>query len=471
MAADVTTSVTELPDSRVRVEAKVPASEVERRLQEAAKALGGQMRIPGFRRGKVPPPVVIRRVGRDAVLDQAVRGSLQRWYVDAIDAAGIETVGDPSIDLGELPSEGQPLTFSIEIGVRPIAQLGEYKGLEVGRREPVVGNDAVESEIEALRERFARLDTAERPADSGDFVVIDYLGAIDGEPFAGGEGRDEMTELAAGRLVPGFAEQLVGASAGEQRTVKVSFPDDYGAATGGQGSELAGKDAEFAVTVKEVKVKHLPEPDDDFAGESAGFDSFDELREDIRKRLEEAEREQIEGEFREAVVDAAAAEAKIEIPPDLVEARARELWEQTIHALSHQGISKDAYLRISGKSETEVIEQARPEAEGALRREAVISAVVDAEAIEPTEQDMLTALEASAQRESTTPAELLEQLRKSGRLPTLQRSLAASKAIDLLVEHATPITVEQAKARKKLWTPGAEPSGKSAGGKLWTPGS
>ena len=186
------TSVTELPESRVRVEAEVAPDEVERRLQQTAKALGREMKIPGFRKGKVPPPIVLRRVGREAVLDETLRSSLGSWYVDAIDAAGIAPVGDPEVALGELPSEGEALTFSIEIGVRPTAKLGEYQGLEVGRREPDVEEEAVEKEVESLRERLARLETVERAAEGGDFVVVDYRGAIDGEPFEGGEDRKSV---------------------------------------------------------------------------------------------------------------------------------------------------------------------------------------------------------------------------------------------------------------------------------------
>src|ERR1700733_4568243 len=174
----VKTSVTELPESRVRVEAEVPAEEVERRVQQAARKLGGQMRVPGFRKGKAPPPVVIRRLGREAVFDEALRSSLGAWYVDAIDTAGIAPVGDPELDVGELPGQGEPLAFSIEIGVRPEAKLGEYKGIEVGRRDPAVAQEAIDAEVEQLRDRLATLDTVERPAESGDHVVVDYLGKL-----------------------------------------------------------------------------------------------------------------------------------------------------------------------------------------------------------------------------------------------------------------------------------------------------
>jgi trigger factor len=472
MASPVKSNVTELPESRVRVDAEVAADEVERRLQQTAKALGREMKIPGFRKGKVPPPIVLRRVGRQAVLDETLRSSLGAWYVDAIDAAGIAPVGDPEVALGDLPGEGEALTFSIEIGVRPTAELGEYRGLEVGRREPEIDEEAVESEMEGLRDRLARLEAADRPAQKGDFVVVDYVGTIDGEPFEGGEARDQLIELGSGRLIPGFEEQLEGAAAGEERTVEVTFPDDYGA------EHLAGKTAHFAVTVKEVKAKELPELDDDFASDAAGFDSLDELREDIRRRLREAEESQVEAEFREAAVDAAAANARVEVPERLVEGRAAELWERLSTTLGRQGISREAYLRISGKTEEEIVTEARPDAERALRREAVLSAIVDAEGIEPAEEELRDALEHSAEHENTTPEKLLERLEQAGRLDALRADLATRKAVDLLADSATPIEAERAKAREKLWKPGDAEEGAGTAeapaeqpGKLWTPGS
>jgi trigger factor len=461
----VKTTLTELPESRVRLEAEVPPEEVRRSMETAARRLGRDLRMPGFRRGKVPAPVIIQRIGRDAVLDEAVRGQLARWYLDAIDDAGIHPVGDPDVNVGDLPAEGQPLTFTVEIGVRPTAKLGDYRGVEVGRREPSAPDEAVQAELDALRERSARLDTVDEPAGEQDFVVMDFEGTLDGEPFPGGAGRDQLVELGSGRLVPGFEEQLQGARAGEERTVTITFPDDYGA------EDLKGRTADFAVSVKEVKRKHLPELDDDFAVDNAGFDTLEELREDIARRLREADEARVEAEFREAVVDAVARDAQVEVPEALVEARARELWDRMLHSLSHQGISKEAYLQISGREEDDVVGEAKPDAERALRREAVIQAVVDAEGIEASDGDVLDALQATAAREGTTPEKLRKRLEKAGRLDDLREDLAQRRAVDLLAELATAISVEQAQARDKLWTPGREAAGESAGGQLWTPGS
>jgi trigger factor len=447
----------------VRVEAEVSPEEVDRRVQQAARELGRQMKIPGFRKGKVPPPVVIRRLGREAVLDEALRASLHNWYADAIDEAGITPIGEPDLDVGELPGEGKPLSFSIEIGVRPRATLGEYKGLEVGRREAVADDAAVDAELERLRDRFATLETVERAAGQGDHIVMDYRGFIDGEAFAGGEGRDQLLELGSGRLIPGFEEQLLGVSAGEERTVEVTFPEDY-------AEQLAGKAATFEVTVSEVKAKRLPELDDDFATEAAGLDTLAELREDIANRILEYERHQIEHEFEEAVVDAAAAEAQITLPDALVHARAHEMLEEMLTAMARQGVSREAYLRITGATEHELAERAEPEAAARLRREAVIEAVVEAEPIEPSDEDLLEALRSSAERGKTTPEKLLEQLRQRGGLARLRAEIAARQAVELLVAEAKPISVEQAKAREKLWTP-EKGERENPAGQLWTPGS
>jgi trigger factor len=460
----VTTTVTELPESRVRVQAEVAPEEIERRVAQSARSLGRSLRVPGFRNGKVPPPIVIQRVGREAVLDEAVRDNLTTWYTAAIDDAHIAPIGDPDLDLGDLPGEGQPLTFSIEIGVRPKATLGDYKELEVGRADAEVADEQVDEEVESLRERSGRLDTVDRAAAKGDFVVMDFVGSIDGTPFPGGEGRDQMVELGSGRLIPGFEEQLEGAKAGDDVTVKVSFPDDYGA------EDLAGKEAEFAVSVKEIKAKQLPEVDEDFAVEQ-GFDTVEELREDIRERLAATQSRRIEAQFREAVLDSVVTNATVELPEALVEARAKELWDQMAHSLSHQGIDRQTYLKIAGKSEEEVLDEAKPDAEVQLKREAVLAAIVEAEQIEPDDDELLEALSADAERSRTSPKKLLERIKSAGRVDALKEDVAHAKALDTVVDSAKPITIEQAKARKLLWTPESEEEGAGAGGRLWTPGS
>jgi trigger factor len=503
MSDTLTTTVTELPESRVRLEVQVPPDEVESRLELKARQLGRELKLPGFRRGKVPAPLVLQRVGREAVLEEAVRDTIGSWYADAIATSGIVPVGDPQLNLGDLPPQGQALQFSIEIGVLPAATLGAYKGLEVGRGEPQVSEQQIEQEVERLRERLAKLETVQRPAEKGDFVAIDYLGSLvvesgaervaqpaEGrragpldhssqlEPFEGGEGRDQLVQLGSDSLIPGFEDGLVGAAAGEQRTVALSFPADYG------HEPLAGRPASFQITVKEVKRKDLPALDDDLAID-AGFDTLAELRADIRERLRAVDEQRLEGEFRQAALDAAVAQATVQTPPALVQARAQEMWERMLHSLSHRGITREAYLQIDGRAEEDILAELLPDAEQALRREAVLTAVVAAEQIAPDEDALLEAVAPTAEREGLPPVQVFERLRDSGRLDDLREDLAARQAMDLIAAQAQPIPLEQAQAREKLWTPekAAEqaqtPSGESeragaagapgAPGRLWTP--
>ncbi|MEA2428747.1 MAG: trigger factor [Thermoleophilaceae bacterium] len=469
MATQVKTNTTELEDSRVRVEVEVEPTAVDRALSSAAADLGRDLRIPGFRKGKVPAQVVLQRVGRDAVLDEAVRKALPDWYEEAIGEAGIAPVGEPNLDLQELPEKGSPLSFTIEVGVRPTAKLGEYKGLEVGRREPDVKNETIDEEVERLRESSASLENVDRPAQKGDFVVLDFVGKTDGEPFEGGEARGYLLELGSDRLVEGFEEQLEGANAGEDREVKVTFPEDY------RAENLAGKEATFDISVKEVKEKRLPDLDDEFATEAGGFDSLDELRSDIETRLRESQERMIDTEFREAVVDAAAAEADIDVPHDLVHAKAHEMWHQTERRLRAQGLDPERYLQLTGKDAHDLIDESEPEAETALKRESVLAAVVDAEGIEVSDDELMDSLRAATQGPGRPPAsekqlqKSLERAKKEGRDEPLREDIAMRKAVDLMVESAKPISVEQAKARDKIWTPEADE--KDTPKEIWTPGT
>jgi trigger factor len=451
MAAAVKTNTTELPESRVRVEVEVPTEALERELKSAAADLGREMRVPGFRSGKVPAEVVLRQVGREAVLDEAVRRGLPGWYEEALADSGVQTVGDPHVDLSDLPEKGAPLAFTIEVGVVPPARLGEYKGVEVGRREPKIDEQEVQAELERLRESHASLETVDRPAGEGDYVVMDYVGSVDGEPFEGGEGRGQVVELGSGRLIPGFEDQLKGASAGEERTVELTFPDDYPA------EQLAGQAASFAVEVKEVKEKRLPELDDDFAVEAGGYDSLDELRAEIESRIAQAEERAIEAEFREAAVDAAVARAKIEVPKELVHSKAHEMWHRTARRLAAQGVTPEQYLAMTGKSEEELVVESEPDAETALKREAVLAAVVEAEGIEVSDEEVEQALRASAPPDANDKQlkRALKRARSQGADEALREDIAMRKAVDLVVESAKPIEAERAAAREKLWTPGS----------------
>ena len=466
------TTVKELPESRVRVEVDVDPKDVEGRISEAAQKMGGEMKIPGFRKGKVPPEMVLQRVGREAVLTEALESSLGDWYEQAMLDSGVSPVGDPSLDLTELPDEGQPLKFAIEVGVRPKATIDDYKGLEVGKAEIEVPEDAIQSELDRLRAGFGSLSPVERPAAAGDAVVIDFAGTIDGEPFEGSESRDFAIELGGEGLLPEFDAALTGTAAGDDRTVEVTFPDDH------RPEELAGKTATFAVTVKEVREKNLPELDDDFASEASEFETLDELREDIRARIGEVLEQRAESDFREAAVDAAAANAKLEIPHDLVHARAHEMWERIERQLTARGIDPQAYAQMQGKDRHDLIDDAEEDAERALRREAVLEAIADAEGIEPSDDDLVEALGPGDGKEA--PQKLLARLKETGRDGLLRDEIRIRMAADVVAESAKPIPVSQAAAREAIWTPEKEererPAAGGAGdeqeakpGELWTP--
>ena len=246
--------------------------------------------------------------------------------------------------------------------------------------------------------------------------------------------------------------------------MELKFPADYG------NAELAGREASFEIAVKEVKGKQLPDVDEDFAVD-AGFDDVGELREDIGQRILQAEEQRVAEEFREAALDAAVAGARVPVTEELSRSRAREMWERMLHTLSHRGITREAYLQIVGRTEEEILVEMAPEAEQALRREAVLSAVVAAEGIEPSEQDLLQAVAQAAEREGIAPEQVLAQLREGAQVQELYEDLAARQAVELIVERAKPIPLEQALAREQLWTPEQEGDGEPAPAaeKLWTP--
>jgi trigger factor len=419
------------------------------------------MRMPGFRKGKAPPSLVVQRLGFGPVLEEAIRDALPEWYERALLESAISPIGDPSIEMVSAPeAEEEPLKFKFEVGVRPPAKLGEYKGLEVGRAESEVPDDVVGREIERVRESFAKLEPVDRAAAAGDALLIDFEGLIDGTAFQGGKAEDYLLELGSGQLIEGFEEQLTGAEAGAERKVEVTFPDEY------QAEHLAGKDAVFNVKVKEVREKILPALDDDFASDASEFETLEELRADVREKVGEALNSRAEEDFRIAAIDAAVAAATVEVPADLVRARATERWERMERQLASRGMDPNAFLQMQGKTREETIEESKEDAERELKREAVVTAIAEAEAIEIGEEELLEALEHSAEHERTTPEKLLARLRESGRDAMIVEDLQARKAIELVAESAKPIPLEQAEAREQIWTPEKE---RAAAGDLWTP--
>jgi trigger factor len=467
------TTLKELPDSRVEVEAEVEAKDVERAANRTARAMARELRLPGFRKGKAPPNLVIQRMGFPTVLAEAIRDALPEWYEAALLDAGVTPIGDPDIDLVSTPeAEGEPLSFKFVVGVRPVARLGEYKGLEVGKEDKEVDEEVIDTEVDRIREGFARLEPVERASKEGDAVLIDFEGFVDGEPFQGGAADDYLLTLGSGQLIDNFEDQLTGANPGDEVEVEVTFPDDY------QEEKLAGEDAVFKVKVKEVREKILPGLDDDFASDSTEFETLEELRGDIREKVGSALNSRSEEDFRIAAVDAAVDNATVDIPDDIVTARATERWERMERQLAQQGMDPNMFLQMQGKTRDELIDESKPDAEKELKREAVVTAIAEAEAIEVSDEEMVEALEHSAEHERTTPEKLLERLRENGRDAVIREDLLARKAIELVADQAKSIPLAEAEDRKgkaeakeKLLAPEGTPDGEDKpAGKLWTPG-
>jgi trigger factor len=287
----LTAEVVNLEENRVRLDVEVPEDEVQKRMDRAIRQLGREVRVPGFRPGKAPAEVIVQRVGRDAVVQEMLKGSLGEWYSQAVAETGVQPIDDPDLDLEEVPETGN-LSFQATVQVRPKATLGDYTGLEVGKAEPEVPEDALQQQIDALRERAARLQPVERAAQEGDFVVIDFDGAIGGKKQRNAQARDYLVEIGGGRLVPEFDQRLRGMSAGESVDFPVTYSDTDGRA------ELRGRTVDYTVTVKQVQEKVLPELDDDLAIGVSEFDTIDELRADIQRRLDENAQARVDELFR-----------------------------------------------------------------------------------------------------------------------------------------------------------------------------
>lgn len=465
----ISVSTTELPEAMARLEIEVSPDLVENSIRHAVEHMAENLKLPGFRQGKVPPELALQKLGHEAVFEHAFNDSVGSWYAQALAESEISPIGSPMLKNAPDYTKGEPLRFELEVPVRPPAELGDYQGIEVGKAEAEVDDSSVERELEVIRDRFSTLAEVDRPARQGDFVDINFVGRIDGEAFEGGSGRDFVLELGSGQFIPGFEDQLTGAKAGETVEVSVRFPADY------QAEHLAGKEAIFEVEVNAVKEKQLAELTDEFAAENLGYDTIEELREEIRSRIAEAAEREAENRYRWAVVDAVAKQAKIDIPHGHIHSRAHELWQELAMSLARRGIDPRMFLQAQGKTEHEFIEGAEEDAELTIRRESTIAALIESLGIEVTEDEMIQAIADDLGDEDGSRArEQFEAFKESGALRRLENEVKARKAIDHLVAAAKPIPIEQAEARDAIWTPEKQAAEKSGAQKpsegLWTPG-
>jgi trigger factor len=447
--AALRTTVEELAESRVRLEVEVPEDAVRHAFEHAAHDLAGSVKIPGFRKGKVPMPVILSRLGRDTVWREAVEGHVEGWFWMAASASGIRPVADPEIQLGDTPAEGGVFNFTATVSVLPKPELGDWRTLEVGAAEPEVPAEFVDAELDALRSAVAELTPVNHPARLGDTVVLDL-------DFGGGnEQRDYVVELGDERLVDEVEQALVGMSAGETKTVRLELED--------------GSTRDLSVTVKDVKEKILPAVDDELARAATEFDTLADLRADIESRLKELMGEELEGRFREDAVDALVGSSNVVGAEPLVERRAQELAAGLVRSLERRGISVGAYLATTGQTQEQVMTRLRAEADTAVKRELVLAAVADQEGIEVADEEIEEIVRGQAAEAGDDPEEAIASLRAHGAWEAIRGDLRLRRAADKVVAEVKRIPVDLARAREKLWIPGKEKGG--TGVNIWTPGS
>lgn len=439
------TQVEELPENKVRLEIEVPSADVEHAIDHAAADLAASLKIPGFRKGKVPMPVLLARVGKERLYADAIESHIGGWFRNAAVAERIRPVENPDYEY-ELPESGdESFRFTATVSVQPKPEVADWTKLEVPRAEAEVPQELVDQELEALRETAATLSPADgRPAREGDSIVVDLVREGETE-------RDYVVELGAGRLLPEIEEGLVGMSAGE--TKEIGFGD--------------GETVE--AIVKEVKEKELPALDDELARATTEFDTLAELRDDIESRLREQLDDEVERAFRAETVDRLVDASTVDASGPLVEARASELLNGLARSFERRGISLETYLQLTNESPEDLRKRLFEEAQRSVARELVLDAVADKLGLEVSDDEIEELVRSEAEAGDEDPEELLAQIRQSPTFERLREDLRLRKALDSVVAEVEPIPAELARAREKLWTPEQE---KAPGDtKLWTPTS
>ena len=441
-------TVEELPESKIRMTVEVPSGDVEHAIDHAASDLAGSLRIPGFRKGKVPMPVLLARVGKDRLYQEAVDSHIGGWFRAALRGTNVRPVQPPEYEY-ELPdSPSDTFQFTATVPVQPKPELPDWSVLEVPRSNPEVPQELVDAELEILRSTVADLAPVEgRPAQEGDVVVVDLV-SDDGEAQ-----RDYVAELGAGRLLPEIERGLLGMDQGAEKPISYRLPD--------------GSEAGVTARMNEIKERVLPPLDDELAQAATEFDTLGELTDEIRDRLGAQLEQEIDSQFRTAAVDALVTATDPEIADGLVESRAVELWNALVRSLERRGISAEAYLQLSGRSPQEIQADIESEARQSLAREIVLEAAADDLGVEVSDDEIDELIREQAEDEN--PDELIQQVRDAGRYEALRADLRLRKALDRIAGEVKTIPVELARAREELWTPEKEKPETAT--KLWTPGS
>ena len=444
------TQVEELPDNKVRLTVEVPQADLEHAVEHATHDLAESVKVPGFRKGKVPAQVLEARIGRERIFREAVESHIGGWFVNAAAGTRIRPVAAPEYEY-ELPSsDADDFSFTATVSVQPTPEPADWTQLEVPYEEPEIPEGVVDEELEALRESVAELAPVEgRPAKTGDVVVIDALDE-------NGEGsRDLVVELGSGRLVEEIERALTGASEGESREVEFETAD--------------GGTAKATVALKEIKEKALPPLDDDLARAASEFDTLDELRTDIEQRIRDVLEDEAETRFRAAAVDMLVEASDVKVGGALVEARTRELLNGLGRSLESRGINAETYLQLTGQTGEQLVQRLSAEAALSVARELVLEAVADQLEVQVDDAEIEELIREQAELAEDDPDEAVKQVFDSGRQEVLRSDLRLRKALDRVAGESKRIPAEVARARDEIWTPDKDSPQTET--KLWTPGS
>jgi trigger factor len=440
--------VEELGDSKVRLTVEVPSDDVKHAVEHAAADLAGSVKIPGFRKGKVPFPVLVQRIGKERLYTEAVESHIGGWFWNAAAQTRIRPVDQPEYGY-ELPHGDDAWQFTATVAVQPKPELPDWSTLEVPATEAVVPAELVDQAVQQLQESAADLSPVDdRPAQPGDVLVLDLVMPDDAR-------RDYGVELGSGRLAPELETSLVGMSAGATASVEIQVSE----------RETSGVE----VTLKEIHEKVLPPLDDELARKVSEFDTLDQLKHDLESTLREQLDAELEGQFRTAAVDSLVAAAKVEAGGPLVESRTRELLNGLARSVERRGMSLDAYLSLSGRTPEQLVETLRAEAGRSVARELVLEAVADEAAIEVSDGEVEALVREQVEETDDDFQQAVAQLRETGAYERLREDLRLRAALDRLAGEVKRIPAELAQARESIWTPEKEKPETSA--KLWTPGS
>ncbi|KGX88069.1 trigger factor [Pontibacillus marinus] len=405
---------------------EVDSAEFDRALDQAFQKVVKQVQVPGFRKGKVPRPIFEQRFGVESLYQDALDIILPEAYSNAVEEAGINPVDRPEVDVEQI-EKGKNLIFTAKVTVKPEVELGDYKGLEVEAQDTTVTDEDVEEELKKQQEQQAELVVKEEGTiENGDTVVMDFEGFVDGEAFEGGQADNYSLEIGSGTFIPGFEEQLLGKSSGEETEVEVTFPEEYHA------EELAGKKATFKVKVHEVKTKELPEMDDEFAKDvDEEVETLDELKEKTKNRLQQEKNTEAENAKREELVNKATDNAEINVPQAMVDSELDRMVKEFEQRLQMQGMTMEMYSQFTGQDENALKEQMKDDAEQRVKTNLVLEAISEAENVEVTEEDVNAELENMASMYQTNIDNLKQML--GGNTDAVKEDLKIKKAIDFLV--------------------------------------